>query len=163
MHLLECEHCFERVKQFRDAARLLQVDPAVRDAIRRIDPDDLGTDENSMPDKQAPAPRSQRSAPWAKIALAAAAVLVILILRPWKLEIGPRQEALAAENLLAIMYFDNLADNSFRCHHGHFLADVMFASIIDDDAPEPVFQIFPDNGGGNHCIGLLLGEIEEFS
>ena len=131
MHLLECEHCFERAKQFRDAARLLQVDPAVRDAIRRIDPDDLGTDENSMPDKQAPAPRSQRSAPWAKIALAAAAVLVILILRPWKLEIGPRQEALAAENLLAIMYFDNLADPGDPRRLGDIIANLLMTDLSE--------------------------------
>jgi tetratricopeptide (TPR) repeat protein/tRNA A-37 threonylcarbamoyl transferase component Bud32 len=37
-------------------------------------------------------------------------ILVFLILKPFKFEIGPERRAIAEENSLAIMYFENMAD-----------------------------------------------------
>ena len=40
----------------------------------------------------------------------ALAAILFLILQPFKLEIGPQQKAIAQENSLAIMYFENVVD-----------------------------------------------------
>jgi serine/threonine protein kinase/tetratricopeptide (TPR) repeat protein len=37
-------------------------------------------------------------------------VVAALVLKPWQFEVSPRQEARAANNWLAVMYFDNVAD-----------------------------------------------------
>jgi tetratricopeptide (TPR) repeat protein/predicted Ser/Thr protein kinase len=42
--------------------------------------------------------------------IVALAVVVLAVLRPWKIDIQSNQEATASENRLAVMYFDNLAD-----------------------------------------------------
>ncbi|UCD18130.1 MAG: serine/threonine protein kinase, partial [Candidatus Zixiibacteriota bacterium] len=37
-------------------------------------------------------------------------VIAVLVMKPWRIDVLPTQEVIAAENRLAIMYFDNLVD-----------------------------------------------------
>jgi tetratricopeptide (TPR) repeat protein len=133
MHQLECEHCFERAKRFREAARLLQVDPTVRQSIRQMSQDDVAAREPEVPENVIPAAGSKVWSIGVKTALAAAAVLLILILRPWKIEIGPKQEAIAAENLLAIMYFGNVADPGDPQKLGDIITNLLMTGLSESD------------------------------
>ena len=130
MHQLECEHCFGRVKRFREAARLIQADPVIRQAIRQMDGNDAGLEKNQPPDIQIPA-KSKLWSIGVKTALAAAAVLLILILQPWKIEIGPRQEAIAAENLLAVLCFNNVSDPGDPRKLGDIIANLLMTDLSE--------------------------------
>ena len=130
LHLLECEPCFERVKQFRAAARLIQTDPVIRQAIRHMDGEAAGHESNRSPDIQKPA----KSKPWSigvKAALAAAAVLLLFILQPWKIEIGPKQEAIASENLLVIVRLNNVSDPGDPRRLGDIVANLLITDLSE--------------------------------
>jgi tetratricopeptide (TPR) repeat protein len=58
-------------------------------------------------------------------------VLVALILKPWQFEIQPTQEATAAENRLAIMYFDNLADPEDSRKLGEIAANLLITDLSE--------------------------------
>ena len=96
-HLLECDACFEQVKQFADANSLLNFDPDVRKLAARIESEEAAV----VRDRQ-----SRRSRVAWPLGLAAAAVLVLLVLRPWNIEIRTTQEAIAAEDRLLVLTFD---------------------------------------------------------
>ncbi len=57
--------------------------------------------------------------------------LAILLLKPWKLEIGPGQEATAIGNRLAIMNFVNVADNSDTGKFGEISADLLMTDLAE--------------------------------
>jgi tetratricopeptide (TPR) repeat protein/predicted Ser/Thr protein kinase len=65
------------------------------------------------------------------IPLAAIAVLVALffILEPFRVEMGPQEAALARENTLAIMYFDNLADPADEGRLGEIITDLLITDL----------------------------------
>lgn len=58
-------------------------------------------------------------------------VLLILIFKPWKFEISPRQEAIAQENKLAIMYFDNLADPEDSVRLGEIITNLLITDLSE--------------------------------
>jgi tetratricopeptide (TPR) repeat protein/predicted Ser/Thr protein kinase len=63
-------------------------------------------------ERQAIAP-AQKSRPLRLVtlaAIAAAVVIIYWILEPFRVEVGPKTEAVADENSIAIMYFENVAD-----------------------------------------------------
>jgi len=55
-------------------------------------------------------------------------VLLFLILKPFRLEIGPERRAVAEENSLAIMYFENMVDRE----DNDKIADMITALLITD-------------------------------
>jgi serine/threonine protein kinase/tetratricopeptide (TPR) repeat protein len=57
----------------------------------------------------------------------------ILILKPWKIEISPTQEALAEENKLAVMYFDNMADPSDSLRLGEIVTSLLITDLTESE------------------------------
>ncbi len=64
-------------------------------------------------------------------AIVLAAVLLILIFKPWRFEISPGQEAVAEENKLAIMYFDNLADPEDSRRLGEIITNLLITDLSE--------------------------------
>jgi tetratricopeptide (TPR) repeat protein/predicted Ser/Thr protein kinase len=60
-------------------------------------------------------------------------LIVILVLKPWKLEFGSSQDAIARENRLAIMYFDNLADPSDSLKLGEITTNLLITDLSESD------------------------------
>ena len=60
-----------------------------------------------------------------------AIAVLVLILRPWKFEISPTDEAVAADNRLAIMYFDNLADPEDVQKLGEIAANLLITDMSE--------------------------------
>jgi len=58
-------------------------------------------------------------------------ILLVLILKPWKFEITPTQEAAAEENRLAIMYFDNLADPEDNQKLGEIATNLLITDLSE--------------------------------
>jgi serine/threonine protein kinase/Tfp pilus assembly protein PilF len=63
-------------------------------------------------------------------------VLLFLIFKPFKVEIGPDKRAIAKENSLAIMYFENLADKEDQ-----LLGDMITNLLITDLAESEYIQV----------------------
>ena len=142
MHQMQCESCFKRARQFRDAARMIKVDPAAKNTIRQLDRDYSGADEIIAPDISTVSAKPEKWSSWVKTALATAAVLLILILQPWKIEIGSKQEAVAAQNLLAIMTFKNMPNPD----DPHKLGEIITNLLITDLSELQSVQILSSQG-----------------
>lgn len=61
--------------------------------------------------------------------IAIVVIALALVFKPWKFDIAPTQEARAAEDRLAIMYFDNLADPNDSLRQGEIVANLLIADI----------------------------------
>ncbi|HEX9917051.1 MAG TPA: protein kinase, partial [candidate division Zixibacteria bacterium] len=58
-------------------------------------------------------------------------VLLFLILKPFKFEISPEKKAAAAENTLAIMYFDNLVDPADPTRLGEIITNLLITDLTE--------------------------------
>jgi serine/threonine protein kinase/tetratricopeptide (TPR) repeat protein len=57
--------------------------------------------------------------------------LLLVLFKPWTFEIRPAAEAIAAENRLAIMYFDNLADPGDKQRYGEIVTDLLITDLSE--------------------------------
>ncbi len=58
-------------------------------------------------------------------------ILLFLILRPFKFEIGPEKGAVAKENSLAIMYFENLVDREDKDRLGEIVTNLLITGLSE--------------------------------
>ena len=58
-------------------------------------------------------------------------VLLFLILKPFKFEIGPEKGAVAKENSLAIMYFENLVDREDKERLGEIVTNLLITGLSE--------------------------------
>jgi tetratricopeptide (TPR) repeat protein len=119
LHLLECRHCHNLAVKFKDEARLIRQDPDLRRAV------------GDLAEKTASEP-SWRSR-YVRTAFAIAAVLVVLLLKPWQLEFRPTLEAIAAENRLAVLYFENLAQPDDPDRFGEIVSHLLTTDLSESD------------------------------
>ena len=129
LHIYECDHCFERVRKFRDAAELIKHNPKVESSIREFANEDgtvsaPGDDERVQP---------ERKRLWRTLipTLAAAAILIFLLVRPWQVRISMEQDAIAAENRLAVMYFENVANPEDPQRLGEITANLLVTDLSE--------------------------------
>jgi serine/threonine protein kinase/Tfp pilus assembly protein PilF len=60
-------------------------------------------------------------------------ILILLILKPFKLEIVPEKGAMAKENSLAIMYFDNLVDREDKERLGEIVTNLLITGLSESE------------------------------
>jgi serine/threonine protein kinase/Flp pilus assembly protein TadD len=65
-------------------------------------------------------------------------VLLILILRPFKFEVSPEQKASAAENTIAVLYFENIPDPEDQDHTAEMLTNLLITSLSQADDLEVI-------------------------
>jgi len=129
IHILECESCRHDLMQFSNAAKLIRRDPDVRRKI--FDLADIEPVPAARPiERKRASPRRWRPT-FIPVALAAAAVFLILLFKPWQIEIRPTHEAVAVENRLAVMYFDNLADQDDPQRLGEIAANLLITDLSE--------------------------------
>jgi tetratricopeptide (TPR) repeat protein len=58
-------------------------------------------------------------------------VVLLLVLKPWQVEVQPTDAALAAENRLAVMYFDNLADPDDTQKMGEIATNLLITDLTE--------------------------------
>lgn len=95
LHLMECNHCFEKAQRFERASRLIKFDKDVREAIL------LDANEKK---------KTSRGLFSIPVLAAAAIILIFLVIKPWQVEIHTTQSAFANDNRLAVLYFENMTD-----------------------------------------------------
>jgi tetratricopeptide (TPR) repeat protein len=67
-----------------------------------------------------------------------ATVILVLILRPWEFRIGSGLEVVAAENRVAIMFFENLTDRDDTDRWGHVVTNLLVADLSESHFIEVV-------------------------
>ena len=116
-------------------AKLLEKDPNLRyQSAAGVIPDlrqlRRHSDSNATPTIPV---RGQRRN-WMRVLVPSALAIIValvLILKPWRFEIGPGQEAIAGENRLAIMYFDNLADPEDSQKLGEIATNLLITDLTE--------------------------------
>lgn len=76
-------------------------------------------------------PRRKVSKVLVGVSVVALIALLVLVIKPWRLGVGPIQEAQASENRLAIMYFDNLADPEDSRKLGEITTNLLIADLSE--------------------------------
>ncbi len=115
IHLLECKYCNEKARKFASEAEIIRNDSLFREII-------------TGPDTKAASTKKFKTG-YIKSILAIAAILVILILRPWQIEFHPGQEAVALENRLVILDFENMADSEDDHRTGEIIAELLITDL----------------------------------
>jgi tetratricopeptide (TPR) repeat protein/predicted Ser/Thr protein kinase len=64
-------------------------------------------------------------------AVAFVVVLVLFVFEPFRVEMGPRKEAVAKENSIAIMYFENLVDREDNDRLGEIVTNLLITSLSE--------------------------------
>jgi len=60
-------------------------------------------------------------------------VFIFLIFKPFGLEISPDKEAIARENTLAVMYFENIVDREDSTRLGEIVTNLLIADLSESD------------------------------
>ncbi|MCH9024564.1 MAG: serine/threonine protein kinase [candidate division Zixibacteria bacterium] len=131
----------------RIVAKLLEKDPAYRYQTATGVISDLKQELRSLTSDESTAAqtaRVKRSAgksllKWFLPAAVIIFVTIALVLKPWKFEISPSEVARAAENRVAIMYFDNLADSSDSLRLGDPAGEVGAAARLAEQLAPGIF------------------------
>ncbi len=110
-HLLECEHCRNLALENNQVAQLLREDNGIRELIQELAEDGTRTKTSDPGTAVSSVDKRPWSGWWRPVAVAAA-VIAVLLLKPWNLRFQPTEEAEAADRLLAVMPFENLVDRS---------------------------------------------------
>ncbi len=150
IHLLECPYCHERVLQFQEAATLLRYDPDVRETIGELAEGYSGAESQAI----AVTVTRKRRITLIPASVAAAALLLFLILKPWQIEFKSSKEAVAAENRLAIVSFNNLVEPTDSQKIGEITANLLTASLSESHSLQVV------SSQRIHDILKLLGKEE---
>ncbi|UCC45308.1 MAG: protein kinase [Candidatus Zixiibacteriota bacterium] len=91
---------------------------------------ELGSPLTAMEEIE-PQTRRKRWPTYVRVSVVAAAILVLLILRPWRFEISPTDEAIAIENRLAIMYFINTVEPDDPMKLGEIATDLLITDLSE--------------------------------
>jgi len=126
LHLLDCDSCHDKVAQFESTARLLRHDADIRselDLLAGLEGDAIHQEETSE--------TSSGFGRFLRVGLAAAAVLAILLVKPWQFDIRSDQPAIAAENRLLVLSFENLAEPDDTDRFGEAVASLLVTDMSE--------------------------------
>ena len=131
LHLLECEHCFNRVAKFSKAAELMKHSLKVRDLVKEMADEETRETTAAVTDIRKPKFRKKLWSTLVPVSLVAVIVFLFLVLKDWELEIHPSQEAVARENRMAIMHFENLSDPDDSLKLGDIISNLLTAALSE--------------------------------
>ncbi len=133
IHLIECDICAERVEKMEAALALLQEDPGVNEAIEQIAESKTVEELEVKEDESGIRIRRRFWSAFVPSVAAAAAILIFLIIKPWHIEFYPTKEAVATENTLAIMYFENLVNRRDSERMGEIIASLLITDLSESE------------------------------
>ena len=138
-HVLECPSCLAKLQEFEGASRLLLRDPDIRTALEELAEAEGRDDSRETVDVREA--DGNRRGGLIKTIVAIAAVLTILVLRPWDITISPSKEAVAAANRLAVMYFDELPDGSHADRTGEAVTNLLITDLSESEYVQPITSL----------------------
>jgi len=129
LHLLDCEQCFHAAQRSLEASRLLKFDAATRQQVRAL--------RSEPAEATSPVARPRIARRWLAPSLVTAAIVFLLILKDWRGDIQPEEPAVAAENRVAILPFQNLAQPDDSGRYG----DIVAGLVVTDLSESPLLSI----------------------
>ena len=115
LHLLECKYCNDRARAMARESRVIRHDPEVRQAIARL---------------AQPEPTSWYRSRIGRTALGLAALLVLLVAKPWKFDMGGSDDVQAAGDRLIILRFDNVDTSETHDRDGDIIANLLNTDLV---------------------------------
>ncbi len=133
LHLLDCDFCYNNVQKFKPIADHINHYPEVRSTINTIVNDEEQSAKTKSTDNISKSIfRKPRLLP-ISTALLIIAIVVFLIIKPWKIEFQTDNAARATENLIAIMYFNDLSQNSDSYNYGEIVTSLLITDLSESD------------------------------
>jgi tetratricopeptide (TPR) repeat protein len=131
MHMMECDYCFESAKRFKNTAKHIRYHPEVRKVVDEfITAEETLSTEDTARKKPQPFWRKARAA-MVSIGLLTVMIILFLIMQPWDIEIHTSKTAYAAENLLTIMYFDDLTYRKDYHNIGKIISNLLITDLSE--------------------------------
>lgn len=143
-HLFDCDACFNAVRDFHKASQHLVQSRPVRHSVEKA--------TSARESKQL---RPKRRL-WTTFVPAAAIILLVLILKPWRIEIHPDDEVIASENRMVIACFANLADRDETGRLGEAVSNLLITDLAESDylqvvSSQRIYDILKGMGLPEEC------------
>ncbi|MFH2037077.1 MAG: tetratricopeptide repeat protein [Candidatus Zixiibacteriota bacterium] len=132
LHILECDSCQKELKQFEPTISIMRSNPHVRDAVSKVVGNKFDEKASLKVESKKPVVRGNRRFYTIGV-LAAAAIFIFLILKPWNIEFQLTKEAIATENRIAVMPFENLVDELDSENLGRILTYLLIADLSESE------------------------------
>ncbi len=130
IHLLECEECNKEAQQLTRASDILRHDPNIRETISSLaDERDESGAEKIRAAKEPSISRFFKSNV-SSLALVAV-VIIVLIIKPWDIEIRSSLEAFAARNSIVVMHFEDLTGGEDSSQLGEIAANLLITDLSE--------------------------------
>ncbi len=129
IHILDCSTCRKEADEFLRTTRIIKHDPEVRGYVQGLDADYHEDSEGALPKLTRKPVRSRHR--FFQAALAVAAVAVLLVLQPWNVHIEPEDQAVAADNRLAVMYITDPSGSEAGYDVGRSIAHLLTTDLTD--------------------------------
>jgi tetratricopeptide (TPR) repeat protein len=127
-HLLECESCLNKVKSLQMATYLMKADPTIRSLAQKTEASESAKSISIRDRIQNLRILKLKYLP---AIVTVAVVLTILVLKDWQFEIRPSHVAVADENRLAIMYFENQVDKTDTNRLGKIASNLLITDLAE--------------------------------
>jgi serine/threonine protein kinase/Flp pilus assembly protein TadD len=127
--------------------RALEKDPSMRYQsamgmladLKRIRREIEGPSQPSAPSRAMPVQKKRSYVkPVVAGAIVVVAALVLFILKPFKLEIAPEQQASASENSIAVLYFDNVPDANDSDKTAQMITSLLISGLSESQSLQVV-------------------------
>jgi tetratricopeptide (TPR) repeat protein len=133
LHLLECPQCLEKVKQFNNEAHLLKLDPEVRKEVSELAEYNENFERSTKVAKDSTFSFKRFLPTYIPSAVAIAAILFILLVKPWQVTIEPNLEAIAAQNSMVVLYFDDLTEDDKISRLGEIATNLLITDLSESE------------------------------
>ncbi|MHA2097006.1 MAG: zf-HC2 domain-containing protein, partial [Candidatus Hodarchaeales archaeon] len=134
LHLLNCDRCANVVEQYYKLADHIVHSSTIHDEIERMDKILNGNQEDESQSIASPKPIKHRKVIFAWTSIAAAAILIFLILKPWNIRIDTTDQAFAQENRVAILPFNLIQPDTNYTWLGNATSNLIITSLSQSDA-----------------------------
>lgn len=153
MHLLDCEYCFERARKLEPAAEMIRNDCDFQEISRQMADEKLKQKERDD-QRKTEASKFRFWPTLVPVSAVAALILIFLILKPWHIEIQTDRLAIAAQNRLAVMYFNNIEAPEDSLKLGEITANLLitdlsesgYLQVISSQRLYDIFRLMDDAG-----------------
>lgn len=130
LHLLDCQHCFERAQKIETAIEIMRDDADIREIPQSII-NEQSKPAAVLPEEKKPLFKVRFWPTLVPTTAIVAIIIVFLVMKPWQFEIRSTQEAVASENRMAIMYFENLASPGDPQKLGEITASLLITDLSE--------------------------------
>jgi len=129
IHLLECSHCLNTVREFEKTASHLRNETSVRNHVIKPRQNDKRKLEKFTSSKIG----FFKNTKWSRVAavLVFTVALIVLLLNPWDIEIRRSNVAYAAENIFVVMYFQNLVDEADTTNLSEIATNLLITDLAE--------------------------------